>query len=39
MEARKEAERRDQELLSGQNYVTELSSPDGSKEAESVVAG
>lgn len=35
MEARKEAEKRDQELMSGQNHATALS-PDGSKEAETV---
>lgn len=35
VEARKEAEQRDQELLSGQNHVTAFSS-DGSKEAETV---
>eukprot|EP00903_Cladosiphon_okamuranus_P012745 g11915.t1 len=36
MEARKEAEQRDRELLSGRNHATSLSSPDGSKEAETV---
>lgn len=36
MEARKEAERRDQELMSGENHATALSSGGGSKEAETV---
>lgn len=36
MEARKESEQRDQELLTGQNQATALSSPGASKEAETV---